>query len=100
MIGSSVFSSVISFLVTFGPMLRSKGSDNLNHERDKTLAINDAIPDLIRDTNRHVIQAGSEYLMAFETVRVELTGEAGFAGNEISPITAARHRYKSKGPIR
>jgi hypothetical protein len=39
-----VLSSVISFL---------------DHERDITLAIHVAIPDLIRETNRHVIQAGS-----------------------------------------
>jgi hypothetical protein len=40
-------------------MLRPIG---LDHERDITLAIHAAIPDLIRDTNRHVI--GNGYLMA------------------------------------
>jgi hypothetical protein len=33
---------------------RAQGSDELDHERDMTLAIHAAIPDLIRDTNRHV----------------------------------------------
>jgi hypothetical protein len=45
-IGSSVLSSVISFHVMFGPMLK------LDHERDITLAIHAAIPDFIRDTNQ------------------------------------------------
>jgi hypothetical protein len=30
---------------------------------------------------------------------VELTGEAGLAGKDTNPITAARRRYKSKGPF-
>ena len=46
------------FHVMFGPMLKPKGSDDLDHERDITLAIHAAIPDLTRDTNRHVIRAG------------------------------------------
>jgi hypothetical protein len=57
----------------FGPMLKPKGFDDLDHERDITLAIHAAVPDLIRDTNRHV--SG--------TVRVELTGEARLAGKVI-----------------
>jgi hypothetical protein len=38
---------------------QAQGSDDLDHERDIILAIHAAIPDVIRDTNRHVIQAGS-----------------------------------------
>jgi hypothetical protein len=34
-----------------------------------------------------------------ETVRVELTGEAGLAENDTNTITAVRRRYKSKGPF-
>jgi hypothetical protein len=43
---------------------QARGSDELDHERDISLAIHAAIPDLIRDTNRHVIRAGSGCLMA------------------------------------
>ncbi len=43
---------------------QAQGSDDLDHERDIILAIHAGIPDLIRDTNRHVIQAGSGCLMA------------------------------------
>jgi hypothetical protein len=43
---------------------QTQGSDELDHERDIILAIHAAIPDLIRDTNRHIIQAGSGCLMA------------------------------------
>ena len=60
-IGSS---GVISFHVMFGPVLKPRGSDDLDHERDITLAIHTTIPDLIRNTNRHFIQAGSGCLMA------------------------------------
>ncbi len=78
---------------------QSQGSDDLDHERDIILAIHAAIPDLIRDTNRHVIQAGGGCHGLGETVRVELTGEAGLAGKDTNPITAERRRYKSKGPF-
>jgi hypothetical protein len=37
----------------------ARDSDDLDHERGITLAIRAAIHDLIKDTNRHVIQAGS-----------------------------------------
>jgi hypothetical protein len=37
----------------------ARDSDDLDHERGITLAIRAAIHDLIEDTNRHVIQAGS-----------------------------------------
>ena len=60
-IGSS---GVISFHVMFEPMLKPRGSDDLDHERDITLAIHTTIPDLISNTNRPVIQAGSGCLMA------------------------------------
>jgi hypothetical protein len=40
-------------------MLKPKGPEDLDHERDITLAIHAAISDLIGETNRHVIQAGS-----------------------------------------
>src|SRR5258708_3014788 len=43
---------------------QSQGSDDLDHERDIILAVHAAIPDLIRETNRHVIQAGIGCLMA------------------------------------
>jgi hypothetical protein len=43
--------------------LKPRGFDDLDHERDITLAIHAAIPDLIGDTNRHVIQAVSGCLM-------------------------------------
>ena len=42
----------------------SPGFRDLDHERDITLAIHAIIPDLIRDTNRHVTQAGSGCLTA------------------------------------
>jgi hypothetical protein len=45
-------------------LLATSDSDDLDHERDIILAIHAAIPDLIRDTNCHVIQAGSGCLMA------------------------------------
>ena len=48
----------------FIPRAHAQGSDDLDHERDITLAIHAAIPDLITDTNRHVIQAASRCLMA------------------------------------
>ena len=54
MIGSSVLPSMISFHVMFGPVLEPQGSDDLDHERDITLAIHAAIPDLVEDTNHHV----------------------------------------------
>ena len=63
-IGSSVLSSVISFHVMFGPMLKPRVPTDLDHERDITLAIHAAVPDLITDTNRHAIQAGSGCFMA------------------------------------
>jgi hypothetical protein len=44
--------------------LKPRASDDLDHERAITLAIHAAIPDLIRDTNRQVIQAGRGCLMA------------------------------------
>jgi hypothetical protein len=34
-----------------------------------------------------------------ETVRVELTSEAGLAGKDANTIIAVRRRYKSKGPF-
>ena len=37
-------------------LLHVEGSDDLDHERDMILAIHAAIPDLIGDTNRHVIR--------------------------------------------
>ena len=43
---------------------QAQGSDHLDHERDITLAIHAAIPDLMRETKRDVIQAGSGCLMA------------------------------------
>jgi hypothetical protein len=49
--------------VTVIPKFKTKAFDDIDHERDITLAIHAAIPDLIRDTNRHVIQAGSGCLM-------------------------------------
>jgi hypothetical protein len=36
-------------------------------------------------------------LAASANVRVELAGEAGLAAKDTNPITAAGHRYKSKG---
>jgi hypothetical protein len=48
-IGSSVLLSVISFHVMWANA-QAQGSDDLDHERDMTLAIHAAIPDLIRDT--------------------------------------------------
>jgi hypothetical protein len=45
-------------------MLKPKGSDELDHERDITLAIHAALPDLMGDTNRRVTQAGSGCFMA------------------------------------
>jgi len=59
-IGSLVLSSMISFHVMFGPMLKSRVSTTFDHECEITLAIHAAIADLIRDTNR----AGSGCLMA------------------------------------
>jgi hypothetical protein len=38
--------------------------------------------------------------MANETVRVELTGEAGLAGKDTNPITAARLPLQIERPIR
>jgi hypothetical protein len=64
-IGSSLLSSVISFHVIVWANAQAQGSDDLDHERDIALAIHVAIPDLIRETNRHVIQAGSRCLIAF-----------------------------------
>jgi hypothetical protein len=43
---------------------QAQGSDDLDHERDITLAIHAAIPDLISDTNRHIMKAGSGCFMA------------------------------------
>src|ERR1700740_2025135 len=43
---------------------QSQGSGALDHEREIPLAIQAAIPDLIIDTNRHVIRAASGCLMA------------------------------------
>jgi hypothetical protein len=78
---------------------QAQGSDDLDHERDITLASHAAIPDLIRHTDRHV--KGWQRLPRglSETVRVELSGEAGSAGNNTTTITAVRRRYKSKGPF-
>jgi hypothetical protein len=63
-IGSSALSSVISFHGDVWANAQAQGSDDLDHERDITLAIHAAIPDLIRDTNRHAIKAGSGCLVA------------------------------------
>jgi hypothetical protein len=64
-IGSSLLSSVISFHVIVWANAQAHGSDGgLDHERDIALAIHAAIPDLIRETNRHVVQAGSCCLIA------------------------------------
>ena len=63
---------------------QSQGSDDLDHERDIILAIHAAIPDLIRDTNRHVIQAGSGCLMA-------LARRFGW-NSRVKPVS--RERYK------
>jgi hypothetical protein len=58
-IGSWVLSSVISFHVMFGQMLKPR-VPTFDHECEITLAIHAAIPDVIRDSNR----AGSGCLMA------------------------------------
>jgi hypothetical protein len=74
----------------FGPKLKPKSLHDLDHERDITLAIHAAIPDVIGDTNRHVIPAGSGCMALAGRFRVELTGEAGLAGKDTNPIIAAR----------
>ena len=63
-IGSSLLSSVISFHVIVWANAQAQGSDDLDHERDITLAFDAAIPDLISETHCHFIQAGSCCLMA------------------------------------
>ncbi len=63
---------------------QAQGSGDLDHERDIILAIHAAIPDLIRDTNRHVIQAGSGCLMA-------LARRFGW-NSRVKPVS--RERYK------
>jgi hypothetical protein len=95
-IGSLVLSSVISFDVMFGPMLKSRVSTTFDHECEITLAIHAAIPDVIRDTNR----AGSGCLM-YPSKRFEWNSLArpALVGKDTHPITAARRRYKSKGPF-
>jgi hypothetical protein len=50
-IGSSVLSSVISFRDVWA-YAQAQGSDDVDHERDITLAIHAAIPDLITDPIR------------------------------------------------
>jgi hypothetical protein len=127
-IGSSVLSSVISFRDVWANA-QAQGSDDLDHERDITLAIHAAIPDLITDSirsNPHFhaggggcasaaeprlqVNAGSMNSVSrhtgwqrlhglSETVRVELTGEARLAEKDTNTITAVRCRYKSKGPF-
>ena len=101
-IGSSVLSRVISSRAMFEPMLKPKGSDDLDHERDITLAIHAAIPDLIK-LKRHQSLRHTGWQLPHDLggmVRPELTGEAGLPGRVIqTPITAARRRYKSKGPF-
>jgi hypothetical protein len=111
---------------------QAQGCDD--HERDITLAIHAAIPDLMRDTNRSnphkaisvrmrtaVASAAEPGLQVKadpmnsvsrhtgwrrllhglgETVRVELTGEAGSAGKDTNPITAARRPLQIERPIR
>jgi hypothetical protein len=92
-----VLSSVTSFHVMFGHS-KPKCFDHLDHERDITLAIHAAIPDLIGNADRDVIQADSGWSSLFsEPVRMELTGEAGLAGKDTNLITAARRRYQ--GPF-
>jgi hypothetical protein len=74
-IGSSLLSSVTSFHVIVWANAQAQGSDDLDHKRDITLAIHAAIPDLIRETNRRVIQAGSRCLIAL-TRRFEWNSRA------------------------
>ncbi len=68
---------------------QSQGSDDLDHERDIILAIHAAIPDLIRDTNRHVIQAGS-YRLAAAASWPWRDGSSGTHGRS----RFSRERYK------
>jgi hypothetical protein len=81
-------------------MFNPRVPTTFDHECEITLAIHAAIPDLIRDakSSRH---KGWQWLPhgPSETVRVELTGEVRLAGKDTNPITAARRRYKSKGPF-
>jgi hypothetical protein len=98
-IGSSLHSCVISLHVIVWAIAQAQGSDNLDHERDITLAIHAAIPDLVGETNRHVIQACSCYLTALARQFKWNSREAGLSGKDTNPITAARRRYKSKGPF-
>jgi hypothetical protein len=57
----------------YGPRCGAMGADDLDHERDITLAIHAGNPDLFRDTtSRKRLPHGLS-----ETVQVELTGEAG-----------------------
>jgi hypothetical protein len=53
-IGSSMLSSVIFIPRDVWANAQAQVPTNLDHERDITLAIHAAIPDLVEDTNRHV----------------------------------------------
>lgn len=94
-IGSSVLSSVISFHVMFGPMLRPRGSNDLDHELDITLAIHAAIPDLIKDTQMPRYPGWQLMALARQFERNSRAKPAWQGKIQ----TAARRRYNSKGPF-
>jgi hypothetical protein len=72
---------------------QAQSSDDLDHERDIILAIHAAIPDFIRDTHRHVIQAGSGCLVALAR-RFEWNSRA-------KPVEQERYKpnHRSEAPV-
>jgi hypothetical protein len=78
---------------------QAQGSNDLDHESDIILVIHAAIPDLIRDTNRHVMPAGSGCLMALAR-RYGTHGEAGLSRERYKPDHRREAPLQIERPIR